>query len=215
MNYYERMTAAGDGERLAYLKGTLEFGQQLSNLRISFPDIDATDWYSITTPQHNSIYGSTIVSAVLNPRPAYLDSFDPVVVALKLFLKQRWIYNKVYTFVNPNEQPLPCPVGSLPVAVGFLVQVYGRPADEDLSRYQCLYFQHPEHDVVQSWANKSLPQGAYSTYYSATFDTLDGNRLRRMKAYCYDEQNGTSDWEVAWNRTATARGVLGDFLGSN
>lgn len=215
VRYYERMIAIGDGERFGYLNGAPEFDREVATLRNKFPEYDSTNWFSITTPQYNSIYNTYVVSAVMNPRPAYLDEFDPVVAAIKFFPEKRWVYNKVYTFVNPNERPFPIPDGALPVSIGFLVQVYGQPSGEDLSRYRCLYFQHPIHAKVEAWAKKSLPQGRYSTYYSATFDTKDGDALKRIKVYCYEEQNGASDWEVAWNQTAAARGVLGDYLGSN
>lgn len=215
MSYYERMTAAGDGERLAYLKGTPEFDEQFASLSEKFSDLDPTNWYSITTPHLNSIQDTRVVSAVMNPRPAYLDEFEPVVAALKFFLDKGWIYNKVYTFAFPKQNVLPCPPGALPISIGFLVQVYGQPTGGDMSRYRCLYFQHPQHEAVEAWTNTSLPQGAYSTYYSVTYDTANGNALKRVKAYCYDEQSGASDWEVAWNQTAAARGVLEDYLGSN
>jgi hypothetical protein len=215
VSYYEQMTAVGDGDRFAYLNGTPEFTEALAALQAQFGELDPTGWYSLTTPQFNSVLGTRVVSAVMRSMPVYLDSLDPVVAALKFFVDRGQIYNKVYTFVNPNEQPLPYPAGALPIAVGFLVRVFGQPTGDDLSRYRCLYFSHPDHAAVETWARQSLPRGLYSTYYAATFDTQDGNRMLRMKVYRYDEQNQSSDWEVAWTQVAKNRGVFDDYLGPN
>jgi hypothetical protein len=90
------------------------------------------------------------------------------------------------------------PDGGTPMFIGSLVNVFGQPGDADLTRYKCLYFMHPEHEVVQQWAGEVLVKGSYSTFYAATFDTEDGNKLIRMKSYAYSDQGAFSDWDVVY-----------------
>lgn len=215
MKHIEQMTSADGKDRFAFGNGTPEFDIRVAALKAQFGEFDPSGWYSVSTPQYNSIYKDDIVSAVIRAKPAYLDELDPTAVGRKFFLKHGWVYDKVYNFTTPQTCTLPHPQGALPMFVGKLVNVFGQPGDTDLSRYQCLYFMHKNHDKVEQWAGRSLPKGAYSTFYAATFDTANANLLMRMKDYRYDEQGGFSDWDTVWLQEAKRQGVLESSLGSN
>jgi len=202
----EQMMCDGE-ERVAYRRGTPEFNAEVAILRHRFPTIKPESWYSISTPQFNSIYGDSIVSVVFGANPAYHGELGAA--GRKYFLEKGWVYDKVYEFLRPGACTLPIPVGGKGMYVGKLVNVFGQPGDEDMTRYQCLYFMHPNHAAVEQWAGKTLPQGAYSTFYAATFDTEDGNKLLRMKTYIYHDQNDLfSDWDVVYIRDCKRFGVL-------
>lgn len=208
MSAIEHMLSGGE-ERFAYQNGSEEFAQAVANLKAKFGAIDESGWYSVSTPQYNPLYNDDVVSAIIRSKPAYLDSYQPASVGRKFFMNRGWVYDKVYTFVGPNEQPLPCPEGGIPMFVGYLVNVYGQPGDADFTHFKCLYFMHKDHAQVERWAGQGLPQGRYSTFYAATFDTAKENRLLRMKTYCYDDQGGFSDWDVKWMQEAKRRGAMG------
>lgn len=197
-----------DADRFAFQRGTAEFNMAVAQLVNQFGDIDASGWFSVSTPQYNSIYDDDIVSAVIQVRPAYLEHLTPAAVGRKFFLRKGWVYDKVYSFTTSDQCSLPRPTGALPMFIGELVNVYGQPGDDDLTRYKCLYFMHQDHAAVEAWGGQSLPQGAYSTFYAATFDTLDGNRMLRLKTYCYSDQGGFSDWDVTYLQECKKRGVL-------
>jgi hypothetical protein len=207
MSAVERMVCDGE-DRFAFPNGSVEFDAAVAKLSEQFGPIDGSGWYSVSTPQYNAIYEDDIVSAVIRAKPAYLDSFNAPAVGRKFFLRKGWIYDKVYTFTSTAQCPLPRTDVARPMFIGRLVNVFGQPGDEDLSRYQCLYFSCPDHAAIEQWAGHELPKGAYSTFYSATFDTGSDNRLLRMKTYCYDEQGGFSDWDVKWMVEAKARNVF-------
>ena len=207
MSVVEHMMSDGE-DRFAFPHGSADFDAAVQALSDRFGPVDGSVWYSVSTPQYNAIYKDDIVSAVFRAKPAYLDSFSPIAVGRKFFLRNGWVYDKIYAFTSPSRCPLPKPPRAWAMGIGKLVNVYGQPGDEDLSRYQRLYFSHPDHSAVEEWAGHALPQGAYSTFYSATFDTGNGNTLLRMKTYCYEEQGGFSDWDVKWMSEAKARGVF-------
>ena len=208
MNHVEQMRSSDGKDRFAYQNGSSEFGKIVAKLSEQFGQADVGGWFSVSTPQYNSIYDDDIVSVIFQIRPTYLDALDPVVMGRKFFLRRRWVYDKVYLFTSEKDCNLPRPIDSQPIGVGKLVSVYGQPGDVNLSRYQCLYFMHKDHAQVEQWAKRSLPQGRYSTFYAATFDTADNNKLLRMKSYLYDEQSALSDWDVVWSMEAKKRGVL-------
>jgi hypothetical protein len=204
----EQMMCDGQ-ERRAFRNGTPEFDAQVQALRQQFGAVDPSAWFSVSTPQHNAIYGDDIVSVVFAAIPPYLDGFDLGAVGRKYFVGKGWVYDKVYLYLPPGTCPLPVPPGGRGMWLGKLVNVYGQPGDADLTRYQCLYFMHPDHAAVEAWAGQTLPQGHYSTFYAATFDTQDGNRLMRMKTYCYHEQGELfSDWDVTYLQHCKKRGLL-------
>lgn len=203
----EQMTCEGE-ERRAFCFGTPEFDAQVEALRAKFGHINPNSWHSVSTPQCNAIYGDDIVSVVFFAKPAYLDVLNPAAVGRKFFMNKGWVYDKVYTFLPPPDCPLPLPPDGRGMYIGKLVNVYGQPGDEDLTRYQCLYFMHNDHAAVEAWAGQSLPQGKYSTFYAATFDTEDGNKLLRMKTYVYHEQGSFSDWDVVYFEHCKQGGLL-------
>ena len=204
----EQMLCDGE-ERLAYRAGAPEFDAQVQVLEAKFGKINPGTWYSVSSAQFNAIYDDDIVSVVFAANPPYLDHLDLGASGRKFFMNKGWVYDKVYVFQRPEECPLPLPPGGRGMYIGKLLNVYGQPGSEDLTRYQCLYFMHGDHAAVEAWAGQSLPQGAYSTFYAATFDTQDGNKLLRMKTYVYDEQGDLfSDWDVVWFRDCKRRGLL-------
>jgi len=211
----ELMTC-GELERVAYRNGTPEFEEQAKALRDQFGALSTDNWFSVSTPQYNDIYDDDIVSIVYVAIPTYLHHLDIGAAGRKYFLRNGWVYDKVYLFIPPGQRPLPQPEGARGMYVGYLANVYGQPGDADLTRYRCLYFMHPDHAAVEAWAGQSLPQGKYSTFYSATFDADDGNRLLRMKTYTYDEQGELfSDWDVTYLRHCKRRGLVDALIESN
>lgn len=205
----EQMLCDGE-ERRAYRSGTQQFDEQVKAVAARFGEVNPATWYSVSSAQHNAIYGDDIVSVVFSANPPYLDNLDLGASGRKYFMNKGWVYDKVYLFLHPHGCPLPLPDAGTGMYIGKLVNIYGQPGDEDLTRYQCLYFMHPDHAAVEAWAGQSLPRGKYSTFYAATFDTKDGNRLLRMKTYVYDEQGDLfSDWDVVWMRDCKKRGVWG------
>lgn len=204
----ESMLCDGE-ERQAFQAGSPEFEAQLKFLRSKFGNINPAPWYSVSSPQYNAIYKDDIVSVVFSANPPYFDNLDLGASGRKYFINKGWVYDKVYLFLGPEDCTLPLPVGGRGMYIGKLLNVYGQPGDADLTRYQCLYFMHNDHAAVEAWAGQSLPHGRYSTFYAATFDTKDNNRLLRMKTYVYDEQNELfSDWDVVWFRDCKKRGLL-------
>lgn len=206
MSYAERMFTDGD-ERLTFAAGTPEFATGAEALRRQFGPLDTTNWHSITTPQYSSVYDDDIVSVVFSVAPPYVDHMNPAAFGRKFFVRRGWVYDKVYTFTSTALNTLPLPDKGVALGVGRLISVYGQPGDDDFEHYQCLYFMHPDHPVVELWAKQKLPSGKYSTFYAATFDTANGNKMLRMKTYCYDEQGPLSDWDVYWIRHAKKRGI--------
>jgi len=186
---------SGGMNRFAYLNGSPEFYTQIADLPFKInPDVLT----SISSPQYSSIYNDTIVSTIFKVHPTYLKHLNPSAVGRKYFLNKGWVYDKVYQYTCATTCLLPSPIGSMPLYIGYLVNVYGQLGDTDFSHYKCLYFYHQDHAVVEAWADTKLISGTYSTFYAATFDTLDNNKLLRMKSYAYDEQGAFSDWDVMW-----------------
>ena len=198
-----------DGEdRLAYRNGTPEFDAQVLVLREQFPSIKPDNWYSISTPQLNPIYSEPVVSIIYIAIPPYLHHLKIGAAGRKFFMSSGWVYDKVYLFLAPGQCALPLPAGGAGMYIGKLMNIYGQPGDEDLTRYQCVYFAHPDHAAVETWAGQSLPKGKYSTFYAATFDTEDGNRLLRVKTYVYDERGELfSNWNTVYENHCKSRGV--------
>ena len=194
--------------RTAYRTGTSEFDRVVESLKERFGPVDTSNWYSVSTPQYNSIFDDEIVSMVYAAVPPYLHYMDIGAAGRKYFLKKGWVYDKSYEFIRPGTGHLPCPAGSQSMYVGKLVNVFGQPGDSNLTRYECLYFSNTDHAAVEAWAEQALPQGKFSTFYSATFDTKANNRLMRMKTYVYDEENELfSNWARTYARHCKARGV--------
>jgi len=203
----EEMYADGI-RREAFDYGSDEFVSAVSNIEQQFGPQQSFMWKSISTPHYNSIYDDQIVSTVNMVRPTYLDSLNPSAVGRKFFLTKGWVYDKVYLFTTDEECELPYPEGAKPLFIGQMLNVYGQPGDEDLTQYQCLYFMCEDHAAVEQWAGKTLEQGSYNTFYSATFDIADDNRVLRMKSYVYSEPGSFTDWDRVWRRTAASRGIV-------
>lgn len=206
MSYVERMLTDGD-ERFTFNADAPEFGPAVEALRQQFGSLDTTNWHSITSPQYSTVYNDDIVSVVFKVAPPYVDHLDPAAFSRKFFTRRGWVYDKVYTFTSPSANTLPIPTGGVALGLGRLVNVYGQPGDDDFEHFKCLYFMHRDHSAVEAWAERPLPSGKYSTFYAATFDTENGNKMLRMKTYCYDEQGPLSDWDVYWMRHAKKRGI--------
>lgn len=211
MNPIEFMVSEDDS-RLAFANGTPAFKQQVVELKKRFKLVNEAGWMSVSTPQYNPIYDDNVVSVVFQAKPAYLDNMRTAAIGRKYFMKKGWVYDKIYTFIAPGTNTLSIPEGALPMFVGKLINVYGQPGDEDLTRYRCIYFMHKDHAAVEAWAGKTLPQGEYSTFYAATFDVKAGKTLLRVKTYCYDEQGGFSDWDVIYYQHCKLHGVVDELL---
>ena len=197
MSHIEEMLCEGE-TRLAYERGTPEFVAAVAQLETKFGGVDTNGWRSISTPQFNSIYDDQIISVVFRAIPFYLDRFKPAAAGRKYFWNKGWVYDKVYVMTKEEDCQLDYPAGGTPMFIGYLLNVYGQPGDEDLTRYKCLYFMHLDHEAVEQWAGQTLLKGEYSTFYAATFDTEDGNKLVRMKSYAYGDQGSFSDWDVIY-----------------
>lgn len=206
MSYIERMLTDG-AERITFGTDSPEFGSAVEALLRQFGATDTSNWHSITSPQYNSIYDDEIVSVFFKVAPPYADHMHPMAYSRKFFLRRGWIYDKVYTFTNAATNVLPLPAGGNALVVGKLLSVYGQPGDTDFEHIQCLYFMHRDHSAVEAWAERPLPSGKYSTFYAATFDTENGNKMLRMKTYCYEDQGPMSDWDVYWMSHAKKRGI--------
>lgn len=197
MSYIEEMLCDGE-TRFAYERGTSEFDQNVAKLEAQFGKVDTNGWRSVSTAQNNGLYEDNVVSVVFRAIPFYLDSYKPAAAGRKYFLDKSWVYDKVYILIRGGEYQFGYPEGTTPMFVGFLVNVFGQPGDDDLTRFKCVYFTNPDHEAVELWAGQSLVKGQYSTFYAATFDTLDGNKLVRMKSYAYEDQGVFSDWDVIY-----------------
>lgn len=212
MDAIELMLSDGES-RVAFANGTAPFAEQVAKLKQRFKLVNEASWSSVTTPQYNPIYDDDIVSAVFKAKPAYLDKMQTVVsTGRKYFMNKGWVYDKIYSFSDPGTNTLPLPPGALAMGLGKLINVYGQPGDEDLTRYRCVYFMHRDHAVVEAWVGKTLPQGKYSTFYAVTYDVKDGKKLLRVKTYCYDEQNEYSDWDVIYYQHCKKAGVVDALL---
>lgn len=197
MSYIEEMLSEGE-TRFAFERDTPQFNEAVAKLESQFGKVDTNGWRSVSTPQRNSIYQDDVVSVVFRSIPFYLDSYKPSAAGRKYFLGHGWVYDKVYVMLKDGQCDLPLPEGTKPMFVGFLVNVYGQPGDANLTHLKCIYFMHPDHEAVEQWAGESLVKGNYSTFYAATFDTADGNKLLRMKSYAYEDQGAFSDWDVVY-----------------
>lgn len=204
----ETMFSSDAEARTAFNVGTDEFNSRVTSIENQFGTQPKELWKSISTPQYNSIYQDQIVSTVCLAYPAYLRDLNPVAVGRKFFINNEWIYDKVYTFIPPDTCELPFPEGAQPLFLGELVNVYGQPGDEDLSRYKCLYFKHDDHSAVETWAGIELGEGDYCTFYSATFDTDNSNQRLRAKSYAYAAEGAFTDWDDIWNDVAELRGII-------
>jgi len=214
MTPVEIMSASDGDDRTHYLPGTPEFGSVVASVTAKFGQVYPEDWHSVSSPQWNSIYNDHIVSVIFLNRPTYFGDAMLLAVGRKYFMDKGWVYDKIYPFVTKDNCPIPYPSGGSPLALGYMVNVYGQPGDADLTRYKDVYFMHPDHAAVEQWAGMSLPKGKYATFYAATFDTLAGaNKLLRMKTYVYDDQTPYSDWDVSWLRMAKHLGVVDTALG--
>lgn len=199
MNLLETMDC--DGEiRQHFDRSTDGFLEAVAAIEAQFGKQNAAAWRSISTPQYNSIFDDSVVSVLYVTLPPMYDQQRLIHFGRKYFLNHEWIYDKVYYVARPETCELPYPEGAQLIATGELVNVLGQPGDDDLSRYKCLYFMHPDHAAVESWVGKSLPQGKYSTGYAVTFDTQDNDKVMRVKTYVYDEHTMYSDWDITWHR---------------
>jgi hypothetical protein len=197
MGAIERMYSKDGDLRSHFPKGTLEFEEKVAEIEEQFGDQPANDWASISSPQWNSIYQDDIVSTIVNRNiPWYLRQEGIFAAGRKFFLRNSWVYDKIYLITTQEDCSLPRPVNATPLAIGYLVSVYGQPGEDDLSRYKCLYFACDNHSEVEEWAGEVLPKGGYKTFYAATFDEdADFTRLR-MKSYVYDSPGIYSDLET-------------------
>lgn len=207
----EQMYCNGE-ERVAYGKDSPEFLAIVAQLKERFENVNPASWLSVSTPQYNPIYDDEIVSVVFSGKPAYLDSLNPSSTGRKFFLNKGWVFDKIYTFIRPQQCPLPLPPGGKGMYLGQLVNVYGQPGDENLARYKCVYFMHQDHGAVETWCNQTLPQGTYSTFYAATFDTEDSNKLLRIKSYVYNDSTVFADWELVYLSDCKKNGCLDEVV---
>lgn len=212
MNGLVEFMSSDATERYAYRNGSKEFTEQLNTLKARFNIVGEDTWFSISTPQYNPIHDDFVVSVVFQAKPAYLSHIDTAAIGRKYFLNKGWVYDKIYTFLHPNQNTLPCPDGATPMFDGKLINVFGQPGNKDLTRYVCLYFMHKDHAAVEAWSGQQLSQGKYSTFYASTFDTEDDNKLLRMKTYCYDEQGGFSDWDVIYMQHCKRHNVFDQLV---
>jgi len=207
---FEEVMTDGNSTRYAYANGTAQFNAMVEHLRAQFSVVgDPQMWNSVSSAQRNEIFDDEVVSAFFVTAPTYLTEIGAVSASRKFFLSKGWVYDKAYFFQPPGSSPLPMPDGAKAFGIGKLISVYGQPGEDDLSQYQCLYFMHTDHAAVEAWAGRSLPQGKYSTFYGATFDTTPDVRLMRVKTYTYDQQTAYSDWDVAWLTLCKSKGLLG------
>ena len=180
--------------RISYLPDSIEFNNIVDKINGIFGQQDTSSWASITTEQTNTVFNDSIVSVILRHGLPYLDYLDPLIVSRKFFITKKEIYDKVYLPVPSSttcrfDLPKNCNIG----AEAYLINVFGQPGDEDLSRYRCIYFSCLNHSSVEEWAGTTLPTGKYITHYAATFDNITNERLR-VKTYCYDEKTPYSEW---------------------
>lgn len=190
-----------DGElRQHFDRSTPEFTQAVASLEAQFGPVNWQAWRSVSSPQYNNIFDDQVVSVLYVTLPPMYDDRALIHFGRKYFLNHGWVYDKLYEVAREETCQLPYPSGSKLIATGELVNVLGQPGDDDLSRYKCLYFLHPDHAAVESWVDKTLPQGKYSTGYAVTFDTHDNNKMVRVKTYVYDEHTMYSDWDITWYR---------------
>lgn len=203
----EEMFAADGERRVAYQRGTDEFTNAVTDLETAFGLQPHQLWKSISTAQYNSIYNDRVVSVINLVRPPYLRDPNLITTGRKFFIGNSWVYDKVYTLTTSSKCTLPYPDGAVPLGLGKLVNVYGQPGDSELTAYKCLYFKCDDHNAVELWSDTKLEQGSYNTFYSATFDTSNGNTRLRMKSYCYDSKGPFTNWDEVCGAMITARGI--------
>lgn len=188
-------TMYSDGStRTAYLPGSEGFNNIVNKINEIFGQQDTSCWVSATTEQTNNIVEDEVVSVMLKHGLPYLDHIKTVALGRKFFITKKEIYDKVYLLIpSPYTCRFNLPENSNVISEGYLINIFGQPGDEDLSRYRCIYFSCSDHSAVEQWYGSTLPKGLYSTYYAATFDNITKERLR-VKTYCYDEKSIYSDW---------------------
>jgi hypothetical protein len=204
----EEMYSDDAEKRIAYHRGTEEFNNIVANLESSFGAQPHDLWRSASTEQYNSIYDDTVVSTINLERPAYVDGPNFITVGRKFFIRNKWVYDKLYTLTTTSSCNLPYPDGAVPLGLGELLSVYGQTGTSSLASYKCLYFKCDDHNAVETWSGTRLNQGAHSTYYAATFDTNNQNQRLRMKSYCYDAPSVFSDWDVVHGEMIAGRGII-------
>jgi hypothetical protein len=211
LNNIELMECDGQ-EREHFDRLHPEFEQRVAAIEAQFGKQNSSAWRSISTPQHNTIFDDDVVSVMFVTFPPIYDHLNLFHCGRKFFLNQGWVYDKLYEVAKEGDCGFPIPEGAKALALGYLVQVWGMPSNGDLARYKCVYFQHDDHAVVEAWAGKSLPQGKYSTFYAATFDTENENALMRMKTYVYNDHGFYSDWDTNWVRHTNKANRLAAML---
>jgi len=182
-----------------YERGTSEFDELADRVLQKFPKAVPELWSNVGNPYYNAVYNDTVISATFRDMPPYVDLMEarPQVCSRKFLMGKEHIYDKHYLWISPSECGYSLPVGAHPVALGFTVNVYGQPGDEDFSDYECIYFVCENHADVESWYGKPLSAGAALTHYAATFYRSE---LVRMKTYCYDSTDSPlASWKEFWD----------------
>ena len=195
MDIIEKMYSKDGETRSAFARDSLEFSERVEGIVSQFGEQPSDTWKSISTPQWNNIYQDEVVSVVNRMIPLYLKELSPSATGRKFFLGSGRVYDKIYIMTDEATCSLPRPNGSIPLFIGSLVNVFGQPGTEDLSRYKCLYFKCDNHSTVEEWAGETLKEGLYQTFYSATFDDENQNNRLRIKSYAYDTVGPFTDWD--------------------
>jgi len=181
-------------------KQTYAFAEQpdelYTQLRAVFPWVKKENYFSISTPTYHELMEENVTTCCL---PRALSSIlfgERVVLAARKFcMTSAKSYIRAY-YMYDGDVPEWLPDGCTLMFYTENVEEYGRPFPARVSGFADYYFTGDPATVEEHF---DLPErrGAYTTLYGVT---KEGDTVKRVKQYCYDDEESTfGGWIAVYN----------------
>jgi hypothetical protein len=165
-------------------------------LREIFPWVKKENYFSISTPTYHELMEENVTTCCL-PRALSSVLFGERVVlaARKFCMTSAKSYSRAY-YMYDGDVPDWLPDGCTLMFYTENVEEYGRPFPSKVLGFADYYFTGDPAAVEEHF---DLPErrGAYTTLYGVT---KEGDTVKRVKQYCYDDEESTFvGWIAAYN----------------
>lgn len=181
-------------------KQTYAFAEQpdelYTQLRAVFPWAKKENYFSISTPTYHELLNENVITCNI-PRGLAVVLFgeNVVLAARKFCMSSAKSYIRAY-YLHSGAVPDWLPTGCTLMFYSENVEEYGRPYPTRASDFADYYFTG-DPATVEEHFELSEQRGAHTTLYGVT---REGNTTRRVKQYCYDDEESTfGGWIAVYN----------------
>jgi len=167
-----------------------------SNLKEIFPWVKKENYFSISTPTYHELMEEDVTTCCL-PRifSTVLFGDNIVLAARKFCMSSAKSYIRAY-YMYEGEVPDWLPEDCTLMFYTENIEEYGRPFPSKVSGFSDYYFTG-DPSTVEEHFNLPERRGDYTTLYGVT---KEGNTIKRVKQYCYDDEDSTFvDWLSVYN----------------